>query len=138
MLEKVLSLGWSYFKRYNSSGGGTMLVEIFRGLKLKGYSTVLKRKHWYSRGTKERCQISLRTGIHTICDEEEIELNVENLLKEEINNSGWGENFEGWSDYEWTRDLRIVYIKDLKMNEIIEKLTGEQFKNEFGITKPIK
>jgi len=112
-----------------------MLVEIHRGLKLKGYSIVPKYKHWYSKGKKERCQISLRSGIHTICDEKDIESNVDKSLKEAMNDIGWGENFEGWSEYEWTYDLRITYIKDLKMKEIIEKLTGEQFKNEFGFNK---
>jgi len=113
-----------------------MLVEIYRGVVLKGYSILSRRKHWYSKIEKERRQIKLNTGIHTICDEEEIELNVDRLLKEVMEDSGWGENFEGWSDYEWKWDLRVVYIKDLKMNEIIEKLTGEQFKNEFGFIKP--
>lgn len=115
-----------------------MLVEIHRGLKLKGYSILSKRKHWYSKLEKERKQIKLNTGIHTICDEKDIESNVNKLLTEEMNSSGWGENFEGWSDYEWTHDLRINYIKNLKMKEIIEKLTGEQFKNEFGFIKPIE
>ena len=113
-----------------------MLVEIYRGVILKGYSTLIKREHWYSKGKKERYQIKLNTGIRGICDESEIESTIDKLLKMEMKDPGWGENFEGWTDYEWRYDLKVTYIKDMKMKEIIEKLTGEQFKNEFGFNKP--
>lgn len=123
-----------------------MLVYFHKGFTMEGETTCSERKYPWSKEERVRQKIYLHTGIDGICDESEVDAEIERLTAEEFKSSGWGHDFSGWQRIvpyeelltiaerrEWikqrlsTGKVTIEYIKDWKMSKILEKLTGEQF-----------
>jgi hypothetical protein len=124
-----------------------MLVQFCKGFTMEGVSTVDTYKHWWSRPKKVRQTIYLHTGVSGICDEADVEKEVERLTAKELASThGWGEDFSGWQrvvPYEellkiaeergWkdrdfaTGKIRTEPVNKWKMEKILKELTGEQF-----------
>lgn len=127
------------------------LVRASQSLIMEGYTEIKEKPHWLKKGTYVREKISLRTWVWAICDEEEAGAVIEEKIKQKMKEtSGWGRNFEGWSSYrvycnpgevgeepngtQWK--LKLSYIRDWKMERIMEELDGNQFSilcKELGI-----
>lgn len=120
---------------------------------LEGYTQLKEQKKLFTKPKNIRTQISLLTGVESICDETEVTTVIEEKIKEKMEKTnGWGENFEGWSsirkyckpgevDEYFSEgkefELEIRYIRDWKMEKIMEKLNGNQFAilcKELGIS----
>ena len=123
-----------------------MLVKFYKGFTMEGVSTVDTYKHWLLRPKKVRQTIYLHTGVRGICDEADVEKEIERLTAEELKSKGWGEDFSGWQrvvPYEellkiaeergWedkdfaTGKVRTEPVNKWKMEKILKELTGEQF-----------
>ena len=124
-----------------------MLVCFGKGFTMEGECTEKYRKHFWSKPIEVREKIYLNTGISGICDEADLEAEVERLTKERLNNSsGWGKDFSGWQrvvpydeaisiakNIGWSLDavptnfLRITYLDDWTMDKVLKTLTGKQF-----------
>lgn len=123
-----------------------MLVRFHKGFTMEGVSTVDTYKHWWSRPKKVRQTIYLHTGVRGICDESEVEKEVERLTAVELKSRGWGEDFSGWQrvvpynelleiaeEKGWKdRDfpagkITTEPVNKWKMEKILKELTGEQF-----------
>jgi len=118
------------------------LVRASQSFVIEGYSELEKKSHLFARGRCVREQIKLFTWVDCICDESEVVEVIEEKIKEEMKNkSGWGKNFEGWTscrkyfkpgeheDYPEGREcqLNIEYIRNWKMEKIIQNLDAVQF-----------
>jgi len=73
-----------------------MLVSFHKGFIMEGENTITKRKHFWSKPETKRHKIYLTTCVHGICDDSELEAEVERLIKKELDSSGWGKEFSGW------------------------------------------
>ena len=125
-----------------------MLVSFYKGFMLEGETTLpRKKKHPWSKPELYRTKIHTLTGVSGICDESEVESEIERLTKERImKGSGWGKDFSGWQrvvPYEeyleikekknWdnrylpTYNVNIEYIHTWKMEKILKELDGTQF-----------
>lgn len=123
-----------------------MLVRFHKGFTMEGESTVDTYKHWWSRAKKVRQKIYLHTGVEGICDEADVEKEIERLTAEELKSSGWGEYFSGWQrvvpydelleiaeEKGWkdrdfaTGKITTEPVNQWKMKKILKELTGEQF-----------
>lgn len=106
-----------------------MLVYVKVGFNIKGY-TQLKTNGFSKKYTRQ--EITLLTGASFVCDEDEVMETINNVVAKEMSTSkGWGKDFEGWTRWEYSHgsnSIHIQYINDMKMSDIINKLTGEQFK----------
>ena len=127
-----------------------MLVSFHKGFIMEGETTFKERKHFWSKPVEVRQKIYSHTGINGICDDSELDAEVERLTNLRLASSGWGEDFSGWQKiltYEecievaeregWTKDYTDFYIPEGKLttetldNWTVEKaaknLTGKQF-----------
>lgn len=73
-----------------------MLVKFHKGFIMEGENTVTKRKHFWSRPESKRQKIYCTTGVGGICDDSELETELERQIKDMLNSSGWGKEFSGW------------------------------------------
>lgn len=116
-----------------------MMVIAHQGFILSGYTTFIEKKILH-KPVSRRQKISLHTFVKVVCDEPEVEEKIKKGIEEEKQSlKGWGNNFEGWSEisyivpdeYENAGDkyeLSIKYVKDMDMQDIIKRLTGEEFR----------
>ena len=123
-----------------------MLVRFHKGFTLEGEANVATYKHWWSRPKKVRQTIYLHTGVRGICDESEVEKEVERLTAVELKSRGRGEDFfgwqrvvpynelleiaeeKGWKDRDFaTGKITTEPVNKWKMEKILKELTGEQF-----------
>ncbi len=122
-----------------------MLVHFCKRILLEGEAVRESVKKPFKKSTKEVRKIGLPTTVKGVCDESEVEYEVERLTKLALSNTGYGEGFSGWkrvvpfeewqSFYEelnWTfeplNDITIVeYISTWPMDKILKTLTGRQF-----------
>jgi hypothetical protein len=127
-----------------------MLVSFHKGFIMEGENTVTKKKHFWSKPESERHKIYCTTGIAGICDDSELDLEVELLTRERLNSSGWGRDFSGWQKvltYEeclevaarenWGQDYVDSYVPRCKLivdslddwtvAKAAKELTGKQF-----------
>ena len=117
-----------------------MLVCAARGLCLIGYASFYEKVSVFKKELIRR-QIRLATGVNVICDEKDVESEINKAIQNELkSSSGWGINFEGWSGYDFSSTaedeeykkehneypLRIEYIKDWKMDKVLSRLTMSQ------------
>ena len=135
-----------------------MLVSFRKSLLLEGEYTETKRKHFWSKPYEVREKAYLVSGISGICEDTDLDKEVERLIREELDNhSGWGKDFSGWQrvvPYEevferakaegWQKatlpsfKLMVEPVRDWTVGKAIEKLTGKQFAQycrDCGITQ---
>ena len=134
-----------------------MLVSFHKGFMMEGETTLDWRPHIFCKKEKIRDKIYLYTGISGVCDETELEAEVDRLTKKQLSSSGWGEDFSGWQrvvPYEevferakaegWQKatlpsfKLMVESVRDWTVVKAIEKLTGKQFAQycrDCGITQ---
>lgn len=117
-----------------------MMVYATQSFILSGYTTVYIKKKRFGKPIPERQKISLHSWVHVICDESEVEEKIKEAVEEDKSLAkGWGLNFEGWSEVSYIipddspnagqrYELLIEYVKDMKMEKIMKRLTGEEFK----------
>lgn len=119
-----------------------MLVYAHQGLVMIGYSKFEKRVSLRD-SELERQQIKCFTSVSVICDESMVKQEIDKaIIKELETSSGWGSQFEGWTDFTFSTEceedrrfkmkhheypLRIEYIKDWKMDKIFKTLSAEQY-----------
>lgn len=124
-----------------------MLVRVWKGLVLKGYTTMEKG---FIRKKAVREDIYLSCGISgLICDESEVEEKLAEAIKQKMSETkGWGNNFEGWTeictdcevlkkrypfeDEYWLEcvtsdEPTVEYISEYPMEKILKILNGQQF-----------
>lgn len=123
-----------------------MLVEFHKGFIMEGENTYTKRKHFWGKPESKRQKIYLCTGVKGICDESEVDQEIERLTQEELKEDGWGTDFSGWQrvvpleertelakKLKWdleelpTYQVKTELINSWTMEKILKTLTGEQF-----------
>ena len=72
-----------------------MLVSFHKGFIMEGETSEIK-KSFFGKTLSKRNKIYLTTLIHGICDESELDAEVERLTKDRLASSGWGVDFSGW------------------------------------------
>lgn len=134
-----------------------MLVSFHKGFMMEGEATFKESLGWFRKG-KARHKIYSYTGISGICDESELDAEVERLTNKQLASSGWGEDFSGWQrvvPYDesvliarrkfWDTEglpkcqLRVTKLDTWTVAEAAKKLTGEQFAQycrDYGIYIP--
>lgn len=100
-------------------------------------------KKMFTRSKYVKFPTLLRTWVEVICDETEVTEIIEKKIKEKVQESS-GTSYRKYAkpgEYDYPKgkqfELKIHYIRDLKMREIIEKLNGSQFAilcKELGIS----
>lgn len=122
-----------------------MLVSFHKGFMLEGEATFKESLGWFKK-EKIRQKIYTYTGISGVCDETELEAEVDRLTNKCLSSSGWGEDFSGWQrvvPYEesvliarrrfWDTEnlpkceLRVTSLDAWTVAEAAKKLTGKQF-----------
>lgn len=124
-----------------------MLVRVWKGLVLKGYTTTEKG---FIRKRMVREDIYLSCGISgLICDESEVEEKLAEAIEKKMKETrGWGNSFEGWTEICTDREILkkkypyedeywldsvtsekpvIEYISEYPMEKILKILNGQQF-----------
>ena len=124
-----------------------MLIYFHKSFLMEGSNTAKKKKHFWSRPEEVKQNIYCTTGVWGICDDSEVEAEVERLTKEKLSSGGWGYKFEGWhrvvpyleacdlakklkwdSDYRIpTNEIKTEPVNQWPMEKIIHELTGVQF-----------
>ena len=123
-----------------------MLIYFSKGLIMEGENSIFQRKHFWNKHQEVRQKIYCETWISGICDESELDAEVERLTAEKLKSSGWGSKFSGWQrvvpyeesvkiyeEHRWDTeevpksDVRVDYIQNWKMEKILHVLTGKQF-----------
>ena len=124
-----------------------MLVYFHKRFLMEGTTHFKVRKHFWQKPEFVKHNIYCTTGIWGICDESEVEAEVERLTKENFKTSGWGYRFHGWhrvvpyieacdlartlkwdDDYSIpTNEVRTEPINDWPMEKILKELNGKQF-----------
>jgi hypothetical protein len=125
-----------------------MLVSFRKSLLLEGEYTETKRKHFWSKPYEVREKTYLVSGISGICDEANLDEEVERHTQEA--GAGWKrvvpyeELFERAKAEGWQKatlpsfKLIVEPVRDWTVGKAIEKLTGKQFAQycrECGITQ---
>lgn len=123
-----------------------MLVCFSKGFIMEGETGFKERKRFWSKAEEIRHKIYCRTFVSGICDESELDTEIERKTQDQLKTSGWGINFAGWHrvvPYEealeiykengWDIDdvplgkVRTEYVNQWKMDKILKTLNGEQF-----------
>ena len=123
-----------------------MLICFSKGFTMEGETGFKERKHFWNKAEEIRHKIYLNTFVSGICDESELDAEIERKTQEQLKTSGWGINFSGWQrvvPYEemleiykekgWdidglhTGEVRTEYVNQWKMDKILKTLNGEQF-----------
>lgn len=113
------------------------MVIAHQSFVLSGYTTLTNKI--FGKPVSARQKISLLTGVTVVCDESEIEEKIKEAIEQSQQAKGWGSNFEGWSEISYIvpdgyensghkYELSIRYVKDISMEEIVKRLTGEEFR----------
>jgi hypothetical protein len=87
-----------------------MLVSFHKGFIMEGENTITERKHFWSKPVSKRHKIYCTTGVYGICDDSELEAELERQIQEHLKCSGWGKDFSGWQRV-------LTYEESLKVSE---------------------
>lgn len=74
-----------------------MLISFHKGFLMEGENAYKERKHFWSKPELKRQKIYCFSGIGGICDNTELDAEVQRLTEERLNSNGWGEEFYGWN-----------------------------------------
>lgn len=117
---------------------------------MEGENTITERKHFWSKPETKRQKIYCTTGVYGICDDSELEVELERQIQEQLKSSGCGEEFSGWQKaltYEeslevseregWgtmytdhyipTTEVTIKYLDNWTVEKAAKELNGRQF-----------
>lgn len=73
-----------------------MLVSFHKGFIMEGEASFKEKEHFWAKSVEKRRKIYLHTGIDGICDDSELEAEVDRLTNKCLAQSGWGQDFSGW------------------------------------------
>ena len=73
-----------------------MLVYFHKGFLMEGTNYKKVKKHFWSKPEFIKQTIYCTTGISGICDDSELDTEVERLTKKELDSGGWGYKFDCW------------------------------------------
>ena len=126
-----------------------MLVQFHKDFIMEGENTIKVKKHFWSKPVEKRHKIYLHTGIDGICDDSELEAEVDRLTNKCLAQSGWGQDFSGWRHIltreeciklaareHWSQDyvdtlpsgeLVINSLDDWTVERAAKELNGKQF-----------
>lgn len=107
--------------------------------------TYTEYKRIFNRSKYVRVPGLLRTWVEAICDEKEVTKIIEKKIKEKVEEEKpYVTSYRKYAkpgEYDYPEgkefELKVEYIRDLKMREIIETLNGSQFAilcKELGIS----
>ena len=124
-----------------------MLVYFHKRFLMEGTTHFKERKHFWNKPEFVKHNIYCTTWVNGICDESEVEAEVERLTQKQLKSGGWGYNFDCWhrvvpyleacdiaKAQKWDPDhpipkneLKTEPINEWPMEKIIKELTGKQF-----------
>ena len=124
-----------------------MLVYFHKGFLMEGTNSKKVKKHFWSKPEFIKQTIYCTTGINGVCDDSELEAEVERLTKKELDSDGWGYKFDRWhrvvpylesleiakrdkweADYPIPKnEIKTEPVDEWPMEKIIKELTGKQF-----------
>ena len=124
-----------------------MLVYFHKGFLMEGTNYKKVKKHFWSKHEFIKQTIYCTTGISGICDDSELEAEVERLTKKELDSGGWGYKFDCWhrivpylesleiakqekwvADYEIpTNELTTETLDNWTVEKAAKTLNGKQF-----------
>lgn len=123
-----------------------MLVYFSKRFTLEGETAFKHKIKLFSKPELVRQKIYLYAYISGVCDETELEAEVERLTNKQLESPGWGEDFIGWQrvlPYEeslklaeqklWDRQdvpdnkLIVTSLDDWTVEKAAKSLTGKQF-----------
>ena len=73
-----------------------MLVYFHKGFLMEGTNCKKVKKHFWSKPEFIKQTIYCTTGISGVCDDSELEAEVERLTQERLDSDGWGYKFDRW------------------------------------------
>lgn len=73
-----------------------MLVYYHKGFIMEGEATFTEKKHFWSKTVETREKVYLTTGIEGVCDELELDKEIERQIYKSLQQDGWGKDFSGW------------------------------------------
>ena len=73
-----------------------MLIYFHKRFVLEGETTIKQRKHFWNRKVDTRQKIYHYASIDSICDEKDLDKEIERLTLLKLKSSGYGKNFSGW------------------------------------------
>lgn len=88
-----------------------MLVSFHKGFMMEGEATFKESLGWF-RKEKVRHKIYSYTGISGICDESELEAEVERLTNKQLASSGWGVR-TSQAGGEWYLMMKVFLLQNV-------------------------
>ena len=124
-----------------------MLVSFHKGFLMEGTNCKKVKKHFWSKPEFIKQTIYCTTGICGVCDDSELEAEVERLTQENLDSDGWGYKFDRWTrvvpylesleiakqkkweaDYHIpTNELTVKTLDDWTVEKAAKELNGKQF-----------
>lgn len=124
-----------------------MLVYFHKGFLMEGTNCKKVKKHFWSKPDFVQQKIYCTTGISGICDESELDAEVERLTQEQLSTDGWGYRFDCWhrvvpytesleiaklnkweADYPIpTNELTVKTLDNWTVEKATKELNGKQF-----------
>ena len=124
-----------------------MLVYFHKGFIMEGTNCKKVKKHFWSKPEFVKQKIYCTTGISGVCDDSELDTEVERLTKEQLATSGWGYRFDCWNRVvpylesleiaklnNWEADyhipaneLTVKTLDDWTVEKAAKELNGKQF-----------
>jgi hypothetical protein len=105
-----------------------MLVYFHKGFLMEGTNCKKVKKHFWSKPDFVQQKIYCTTGISGICDESELDAEVERLTQEQLSTDGWGYRFDCWHRVvPYTESLEIAKLNKweadfpIPANELVVK-----------------
>ena len=124
-----------------------MLVSFYKDFLMEGTNCKKVKKHLWSKPDFVQQKIYCTTDISGICDDSELEAEVERLTQEQLSTDGWGYRFDCWhrvvpylesleiakqnnweADYHIpTNELSVKTLDDWTVEKAAKELNGKQF-----------
>ena len=124
-----------------------MLVYFHKGFLMEGTNYKKVKKHFWSKPEFVNQTIYCATGISGVCDDSELEAEVERLTQERLDSDGYGYKFDRWhrvvpyfesleiakrdkweADYHIPKnELTIKTLDNWSVEKAAKELNGKQF-----------